>query len=295
MPELPEVETVRRHLQTVLPGLTLATVALRRADLRYPIPVAAVQALVGAQVCGIRRRAKYLLLDLSPPPGLSAQTALVHLGMSGRLFVEPLAEAAPPAWQTHEHWRWTLTGPQGARLLRYVDARRFGALDVHATADEAGHPLLAALGPEPFDSSGFSAKSMFAATRGLRSPVKAWLMDSHRVVGIGNIYASEACWRARIHPLRPATTLSEADCKALVTAARSVLEDAIAAGGSTLRDFVGGDAAPGYFQQSLDVYDRAGQACTRCTGDRRRKQVPVIERCVFANRATYFCTGCQKT
>lgn len=296
MPELPEVETVRRHLHAILPGHRIDRIELRRTALRYPIPVGAVQALAGHTVLSVRRRAKYLLIDLD---GADAQSvALVHLGMSGRLFAAAQPDHGTQAFERHEHWRLGLNAvaDSAVRLdLRYVDARRFGALDVFAAAAEPSHPLLAALGPEPLEA-GFCGAYMYAGTRGLRSAVKSWLMDGHRVVGIGNIYASEACWRAGVHPLGPAGDLDAARCDALVGAAQSVLRDAIAAGGSTLRDFVGGDSAPGYFQQSLDVYDRGGEPCTRCakaTGSSARPGSAVIERTVLANRATYFCAACQ--
>jgi len=285
MPELPEVETVRRHLDQHLPGQSIEVVDLRRSDLRYPIPVAAARDLVGSRIQAVRRRAKYLLIDCD-------QTiAMVHLGMSGRLFVEPEPEIAD-VWQKHEHWRLQLQGPHGRQRLRYVDARRFGALDVFPAREEAKHPLLRDLGPEPLGAD-FTGQGLFEASRNRRVAIKALLMDGHRVVGIGNIYASETCFRAQVHPLKWAGTVTEAQCARLVQCAKAVLEDAIAAGGSTLKDFVGGDSAPGYFQQQLDVYAREGEPCTRCGRDGRRKVVPLIERTVLANRATFFCSSCQ--
>jgi formamidopyrimidine-DNA glycosylase len=289
MPELPEVETVRRHLAQHLPGQRIDVVDLRRADLRYPIPMAAARDLAGRTILAVRRRAKYLLLDCERD-GAGSVVALVHLGMSGRLFVD--GESAQDDWQKHEHWRMLLTGPHGPQRLRYVDARRFGALDVFAREDEAGQALLKDLGPEPLGPD-FTAAGLHVACQESRVAIKGLLMDSHRVVGIGNIYASETCFRARVHPLRPADRVTEAECIRLVASARSVLEDAIAAGGSTLKDFVGGDAAPGYFQQQLDVYGREGEPCTRCGRDGRRKTVAIIERSVLNNRATFWCPACQ--
>lgn len=277
MPELPEVETVRRYLQQALPSRQIVDVALTRGDLRYPIPVEAVQALRGATFQAVRRRAKYLLCDLRAP-GQPDRVMLVHLGMSGRLFIDP---DAPLEWRKHEHWRLQLAP---AMWLRYVDARRFGALDVFETSHESSHPLLAALGPEPLEPA-FSAQHLLDVCRTRQVALKLVLMDQKNVVGIGNIYASEALFRARLHPLRPARSLERREAEALVTASREVLQDAIAAGGSTLRDFVSGDESPGYFQQRLDVYGRDGEPCHRC-GE------PVAH-AVLATRATYFCPQCQ--
>ena len=277
MPELPEVETVRRHLQRHLPQRQIAEVTLRRADLRYPIPVAAVEALRGATFLAVRRRAKYLLLDVAAP-GQADRVVLVHLGMSGRLFADV---QAPADWRKHEHWRLRLDPPL---WLRYVDARRFGALDVFARGQEATHPLLGALGPEPLDDA-FSAAYLLRACAGRQTPLKLVLLDQKHVVGIGNIYASEALHRARLHPLRPARTLQPAEAAALVAASRKVLRAAIDAGGTTLRDFVGGDESAGYFQQQLDVYGRAGQPCRGCGAP--------VQQCVLVGRATYFCGVCQ--
>jgi len=287
MPELPEVETVRRWLDGALPGASIEAVELRRPDLRYPIPVAAVHGLVGREVLAVRRRAKYLLLAFAPSE--TGPTLLVHLGMSGRLFVD-VADAAP-AWRLHEHARFRLRRGAEQIWLRYQDARRFGAIDVIDAGQ--GHKLLDALGLEPFDPA-FRAEGLYAVSRGLRSSVKALLMDSHRLVGVGNIYASEACWRARVHPARAAGTLTELDCAALVPAIRGVLQEAIDAGGTTLRDFVGGDANPGYFQQRLDVYARDGEPCGRCAASTPTGvEPPRIVRSVLANRATFHCPRCQ--
>ncbi len=282
MPELPEVETVRRHLELVLPGRLIVQMTFKRADLRYPMPVQALLGQVGARIGEVRRRAKYLLLQLE-----GAQV-LVHLGMSGRLFAQPGPE---PEWQKHEHWRWQLDGAVGDPLwLRYVDARRFGALDLLPPGE--AHPLLCDLGPEPL-SSEFSAGYLHSRCVGRQVPIKQLLMDGAVVVGIGNIYASETCFRARISPLRPAERVTLAECAELVQQAQAVLRDAIDAGGSTLRDFVGGNQAPGYFQQQLDVYQRHGQECNRCRELRLDAPVPQIVAARVGQRATFWCPRCQ--
>ncbi len=292
MPELPEVETVRRWLAPALTGGRLVDVTLRREDLRYPIPVRAVSGAVGGQITAVRRRAKYLLLDVDPGAGPTQDTEprsphvaslLIHLGMSGRCWLGA-AEDAPP-WRDHEHWRMAFDTPAGPQLLRYQDARRFGALDVVWSATP--HRLLTTLGPEPFDPAWTGAR-LYAETRGRRAAIKAVLMDAKRVVGVGNIYASEACWRARVHPLKPAGRVGRAACDRLVRSARDVLTEAIDAGGSTLKDFVGGDENPGYFQQRLDVYGRDGAPCHRC-GERSQ-----VTRTVLLARATFFCAACQR-
>lgn len=288
MPELPEVETVRCYLDQHLPGAVIAATALRRSDLRYPIPQKAVAGLVGGQLGRIQRRAKYLLLPVSAP-GHPERAALVHLGMTGRLFVDP-AGADEPEWRLHEHWRFLLRQPEGQRLwLRYVDARRFGALDVLQSDPDAGkaladHPLLAALGPEPLEAA-FDANCLLRAAQNKRLATKLLIMDGKVVVGVGNIYANEALFRAGIAPQRPAAELAEDDAQRLVAAIQAVLHEAIAQGGSTLRDFVSGDESPGYFQQRLAVYDRQGEACQVCSTP--------IARSVLGQRATYWCPACQ--
>ena len=280
MPELPEVETVRRFLQGRIPGQEIAEVTLFRPDLRYAMPVAALQQLVGHTFGEMGRRAKYLLLATADGP-----TVLVHLGMSGRLFVD-LSEATPER-RTHEHWRMRLQGRRGAQWLRYVDARRFGSLDV--VEEPLRHPLLKDLGPEPLGDT-FDGFLLQRACSGRHVAIKQLLMDPSVVVGIGNIYASETCYRAQVSPLRPAQSLTTEECNALVGCSRAVLEEAIAAGGSTLRDFAGGDEKPGYFQQRLDVYDRKGAACHRCTAS---GEVSLIVKAVVGQRATYWCPSCQ--
>ena len=277
MPELPEVETVRAGLALHLPGRRVRAVAFRRSDLRWPMPVRAVRALVGRRCGDVTRRAKYLLL------AFEAETLLlVHLGMTGRLFVDVVAPGARrPAWRKHEHWRIDF----GDRLLRFVDARRFGILDVVPAGQRRRHKLLAVLGPEPLTSR-FDADYLFERTRGRTAAVKTFLMDAGNVAGVGNIYASEACFRAAIRPQRAAGTLTERECAALVRGVRSVLRDAIRAGGTSMRDYVGVDEEAGMFGMLLSVYDRAGEPCKRCGH-------PVV-RTVDGARATFFCRSCQR-
>lgn len=288
MPELPEVETVRRYLDQRLPGAVIDATTLRRPDLRYPIPQEAVAALAGGALGPVQRRAKYLLLPVAAA-GQPERAVLVHLGMTGRLFVDDAGQVEPE-WRTHEHWRFLLTRPDGQQLwLRYVDARRFGALDVlhsdpAAEIALADHPLLAALGPEPLGEA-FGAGTLLQAGHNKRVAIKLLIMDGKVVVGVGNIYANEALFRARIAPQRPAMRLTADDAERLVTAIVQVLHEAIAQGGSTLRDFVSGDESPGYFQQRLSVYDRGGEPCVQC-------QTP-IARSVLGQRATYWCPTCQ--
>ena len=282
MPELPEVETVRAWLAPALKGATMKAVTFTRDDLRYPIPVARVRGAVGSHVVAVRRRAKYLLLDLQPVAGVGVETALlVHLGMSGRCWLDHQRE--PPPWRKHEHWRMEFERDGEPCWLRYQDPRRFGALDV--VDDPEGHRLLARLGPEPLSDS-WDGATLYQGTRRRKQAIKALLMDARQVVGVGNIYASEACWRAGVHPLRSATRVGRASCDRLVTGVKDVLEEAIAAGGSTLRDFVGGDQNPGYFQQRLDVYGRDGQPCNRCGTE--------VVKCTLLQRSTFYCPSCQR-
>lgn len=279
MPELPEVETVRAGAEPLLRGRRLLAVELRRDDLRWPIPKAGVRALVGRRCTAITRRSKYLLIrfDGAPRP-----VALVHLGMTGRLIVEPTTRKRPrPEWRLHEHWRWDF----GDRLVRFVDPRRFGALDVCDERDLAAHPRLASLGQEPLEP-GFDGAFLHRVSRRRRTAVKALLMDAHVLVGVGNIYASEACWRARVRPRRAAGSLTRSECDALATAVRSVLEDAIAAGGTSFRDYVGVAEDAGWFARELAVYERAGEPCPRCGAP--------VRRTVDGARSTYWCAGCQR-
>jgi len=270
MPELPEVETTRRGLETHITGREIAALRVRETRLRWPITAHVRPGVTGRRIERLERRAKYLLLRLDNG------CLIIHLGMSGSLRFLP--QAAEPG--KHDHYDIELTG---GGIVRYNDPRRFGSLH-YSTAPEA-HPLLAALGPEPL-SEAFDGRLLWQLSRGRRTAVKSFIMDSHVVVGVGNIYASEALFRAGIHPARPAGRISLARYEQLAAAIKAVLADAIRSGGTTLRDFVGGDGKPGYFRQSLAVYERAGEPC-RLSGH-------PIRRRVIGQRASYYCPGCQR-
>ena len=270
MPELPEVETTCRGVRPHVEGLAVSAVVVRDARLRQPVPASLAEEIVGRPLQAVRRRAKYLLFDFGHG------TVIVHLGMSGSLRVVEAARAPGK----HDHVDLVF----GAQALRLRDPRRFGL--VLWQAGEVGrHPLLARLGPEPL-SDDFDAAWLHRVTRGVRAPIKHVLMDNQRVVGVGNIYAAESLFRARIHPLEPAGRLGPQRCARLVEVVREVLQAAIAAGGSTLRDFVGGDGKAGYFQQQYFVYGREGEPCRVCATP--------IQRIVTGQRASCFCPRCQR-
>ena len=275
MPELPEVETTRRGLLPHVEGQRVAHVRLRRPDLRWPIPREVEELLPEQRIDAIRRRAKYLLLDTT------AGSALLHLGMSGSLRVLP--EDTPV--RAHDHVDIALVGEDGkpGRVLRFNDPRRFGCLLWQAPGEI--HPLLAGLGPEPL-SEAFDGNYLFELSRGRKVPVKTFLMDLSVVVGVGNIYAAEALFTAGISPLRPAGKVSRERYAALAEAVKAILAHAIARGGTTLRDFISPDGAPGYFEQELLAYGRGGQPCPRC--GRALKQASI------GQRATVWCGHCQK-
>lgn len=270
MPELPEVETTRRGIRPALVGQLVTGVVVRNARLRLPVPDDLGARMAGRVLCEVRRRAKYLLLDFD------GGSLIVHLGMSGSLRVVP--EGAP--FGSHDHVDVLF----GRQTLRLRDPRRFGLLTWHE-GNPLDHPLLVHLGPEPLES-GFGGALLHRITRGLRVPVKQALMDSKRVVGVGNIYASESLFRARIHPLTPAGRIGLQRYGRLADAIRETLTDAIRAGGSTLRDYVGGDGRAGYFQQQYFVYGRDGEPCRVCAAP--------IDRRVVAQRATFWCPRCQR-
>jgi formamidopyrimidine-DNA glycosylase len=234
------------------------------------VPADLAVLLGGRRLLSVSRRAKYLLF------GFDHGSLIVHLGMSGSLRV---VQANEPAG-VHDHVDLVF----GERALRLRDPRRFGMV-VWQPGDAAGHPLLARLGPEPLDEA-FNGAWLYQVSRGLRAPIKHVLMDGHKVVGVGNIYASESLFRAHIHPLEQAGRIGLPRCERLAEAVKETLQAAIAAGGSTLRDFVGGDGQPGYFQQQYFAYGRDGEACRVCGGD--------IHRVVSGQRATYFCPVCQR-
>lgn len=269
MPELPEVETTCRGIRPVLTGRSASGCIIRNGRLRMPVPQALAERIAGRRLEAVGRRAKYLLLRFDEG------TVIVHLGMSGSLRVVDAAAPVGP----HDHVDLLF----GEIALRLRDPRRFGLM-LWQDGDPATHPLLAGLGVEPLED-GFDGDWLHAATRGLRTPVKLAIMDARRVVGVGNIYASESLFRAGIHPLTPAGAIGRARCARLAAAIRETLSDAIAAGGSSLRDFVGGDGKSGYFQQQYFVYGRDGMGCRVCGG--------VIERAVVGQRSTFWCARCQ--
>jgi formamidopyrimidine-DNA glycosylase len=279
MPELPEVEVTRRALAPYVEGLAVDTVDVRDRRLRWPVPARLGRTLAGRPLLALDRRGKYLLWRF--PHG----TLISHLGMSGswRLHLD-----TPPAPGTHDHADIAFRVEYGPRrVARLTDPRRFGALLWHPASrgDPARHPLLADLGIEPFDPR-FDAVFLHAATRGRRTAIKQVLLSGDIVVGVGNIYASESLFRAGIHPAMPAVRLSRARCERLVHAIRAVLGEAIEAGGSTLRNFIGADGSAGYFTLSARVYDRAGQPCKVCGAP--------IRRLLQGQRATFFCPRCQR-
>lgn len=270
MPELPEVETTRRGLLPKVVGRTIQRVVVRDARLRWPVPADLPARLEGRRVEGISRRGKYLLFDCGEGH------LLVHLGMSGSLRV--LARPEPP--RQHDHVDLEL---DDRSLVRLTDPRRFGAVLWAGKRPEA-HALLRDLGPEPFGGD-FSGRHLYDRSRGRQVAVKQFLMDAHTVTGIGNIYASEALFHAGIHPSRAAGRIALARYDRLAGAIRDTLQRALAAGGSTLRDFVGSDGKPGYFQHESAVYDRENEACRNCGTS--------IRACRHGARSTYFCPRCQ--
>ena len=271
MPELPEVETTRRGLEPLLIGRSVQAVKVHNRSLRWPVPHGLGKTLTGQTFLAIGRRSKYLLATL--PQG----TLILHLGMTGHLRV---VQAGEPR-KKHDHVELLL---DDGRALRFNDSRRFGAI-LWTKDDPFAHPLLKALGPEPFDAA-FTADYLAARAKGRVVAVKPFLMDAHTVVGVGNIYASEALFRAGIDPRRPAGKVSRAAFQRLTVAVREVLSEAIAAGGTTIRDFMSSDGEPGYFRISLRVYGRGGEACVTCGAPIRQIRL--------GQRSTFFCARCQK-
>lgn len=283
MPELPEVETVRRGLTPVMEGQVIARATVNRPDLRWPFPPDMAARLSGQRVTALRRRSKYILADLT-----SGESLLIHLGMSGRMLVsgDPLGRFVHdhPAPEKHDHVVLDMEG--GARIT-FNDPRRFGAMDLLPTVTAEAHPLLARLGPEPLGNA-FNEPYLVAALKGRNTPIKSALLDQRIVAGLGNIYVCEALFRARISPLRRAGALSAKRAAALVPIIRAVLADAITAGGSSLRDFRQADGELGYFQHSFDVYGREGEPCrsSGCKGH--------IARVTQAGRSSFYCPQCQR-
>jgi formamidopyrimidine-DNA glycosylase len=283
MPELPEVETVRRGLLPVMEGAVIARAEVNRPDLRWPLPVGMAERLTGRRVIALRRRSKYILADLD-----SGETLLIHLGMSGRMLISGVMlgqfHHEHPAPQKHDHVVLHMTG--GARIT-FNDARRFGAMDLMPTDRALEHPLLAGLGPEPFGND-FNEPYLAQRLKGRRTPIKAALLDQRIVAGLGNIYVAETLYRARISPLRLAGDLKSRAVTALVPTIREVLAEAIEAGGSSLRDFRQANGELGYFSKHFQVYDREGQPCETpgCKG--------MVTRTVQSGRSSFWCPACQR-
>ena len=280
MPELPEVETTRRGIEPHLRGRTIAAVTVRQPKLRWPVPAELPQRLVGQRIERVERRAKYLLLPFPASVTKRDQQGgalLLHLGMSGSLRIIDAAE--PP--MAHDHLDIALDSGQALRL---TDPRRFGAA-LWIEDEPLAHPLLAALGPEPL-SDAFDGDYLFERSRGRSAPIKTFLMDGHVVVGVGNIYANEALFAAGIRPDRAAGRVSRERYGRLADAVKRILAHAIQRGGTTLRDFVGGDGKPGYFQQELSAYGRGGQPCKVC----RTELIEVR----LGQRSTVYCRVCQR-
>jgi formamidopyrimidine-DNA glycosylase len=271
MPELPEVETTLRGIEPHVTGRRIAALTVREPRLRWPVPETVGAAVAGQRIRGARRRAKYLLLDLE------RGSLILHLGMSGSLRVLP---AESPV-QAHDHVDLVL---DSGLALRFNDPRRFGSV-LWTVGDPLRHPLLARLAPEPLDPE-FNGAYLVRAAAKRKVAIKQLLMNSQVVVGVGNIYASEALFRARIHPRRAAGRLGEARMRKLAAAIKRVLTLAIRVGGTTLRDYVGADGTPGYFRQKLYVYERTGKPCRVC-GTK-------IRQFTQGQRSTYYCPHCQR-
>lgn len=287
MPELPEVETVRRGLEPALVGRRIVRAQARRPDLRFPLPEGFAERLTGASVLGLDRRAKYLRARLD-----TGETLACHLGMSGRFTVRLPDRTLQPGAFHHEvgadpaHTHVVLETDQGVRI-EYADPRRFGYMDLIPTEALEAHPYFASLGPEPL-GNGFHAGHLAAAFAGRSQPVKAALLDQRIVAGLGNIYVCEALHRAGISPVRAAGRIGKARLERLVREVRAVLEAAIEAGGSTLRDYAQADGELGYFQHAFRVYDREGAPCLTpgCRG--------AVRRMVQGGRSTFWCGLCQR-
>jgi len=275
VPELPEVETTRRGIAPHVIGRRVTGVLLRRPDLRWPIPAEITTQLPGQRIDAVERRAKYLLLHTA------AGSALLHLGMSGVLRVLPPDAPAGP----HDHVDMSLerTATQGPRLLRFTDPRRFGCLLWQPPGQT--HELLAKLGPEPLTDA-FDGDLLWHRSRGRTAAVKLFLMDNAIVVGVGNIYASEALFAAGIDPRRAAGTVSRARYARLAVEVKRILAWAIERGGTTLRDFISPDGAPGYFFRELNVYGRQGEPCHVCGTP--------IRQVTLGQRSTFWCPRCQR-
>ena len=297
MPELPEVETVRRGLAPVLEGRRIVSAEARRPDLRWPLPERFTERLAGRQVAGLGRRAKYLTADLEPTADAVAEVLVMHLGMSGSFRIEEADSSQAPGSfhlarnrdESHDHVVFQIQG--GTRII-YNDPRRFGAMLLIPRADLPQHPLFRGLGPEPLGNA-FDADHLARALSARRTSMKAALLDQKVVAGLGNIYVCEALHRSLISPFRLAMTLAGTggratkQAKLLATSIRAVLEEAIVAGGSSLRDHSQVNGSLGYFQHRFRVYDREGAPCPTpgCTG--------IVSRAVQNGRSTFYCSACQ--
>lgn len=274
MPELPEVETTKRGIEPHLQSNTIESIVIRQPKLRWPIPTEIVEKVANQSVQGVSRRGKYIAIHLE------TGSIIIHLGMSGSLYL--VEKDSPPLFHDHvdfhlaEKW-W----------LRYTDPRRFGCILWHdkSAGDWLSHPLLASLGPEPLTDA-FNAEYLAAKAKGKTQAVKTFIMDSKQVVGVGNIYANEALFMAGIDPHKAAGKIKLAKFVLLVESIKSVLSKAIDQGGTTLKDFIGGDGKPGYFKQSLNVYGRAGKACNICHATLKESRL--------GQRSTVSCPNCQK-
>jgi formamidopyrimidine-DNA glycosylase len=275
MPELPEVETVRRGLELKISGRRIIRAELRRPDLRRPFPPGLAVRLDGARIGALRRRGKYILIELDEDALL-----LLHLGMSGRVTV---GSGTPPAGR-HDHVLLTL---DDGTVIRFTDARRFGTIDYVRRDEAARHPLLAGLGPEPL-GDGFDGAYLASRLAGKLTPIKSALIDQRIVAGLGNIYACEALYHARLSPRRYAASVGSRRAERLVAAIRAVLRDAIAAGGSSLRDYVQADGELGYFQHHWAVYGREGEPCPGCDC------AEGVRRIVQSGRSTFYCAKRQR-
>lgn len=274
MPELPEVETVMRGLATQLEGKRIERVEPMREGLRFPFPERLVELLEGQRIVLLARRSKYILCELE-----NGWQLLLHLGMSGKILVypEPRQEL-----KKHDH---LLIWLEGGTEIAFNDARRFGIVDLIKPKQIASHPLLSHLGPEPLENE-FTPAYLYAALKKRSMAIKPALMDAKLVVGVGNIYASEALFKAGIAPVKKANTISKKQCEILVTCIQEVLRDAIRSGGSTLRDYVRSSGDVGYFQHQFKVYGREKEPCLICSSS--------IERIVQTGRSSFYCPSCQK-
>ncbi len=283
MPELPEVETVRRGLAPVMEGAVITRADVNRPDLRWPFPAQMADRLTGQKVLGLRRRSKYILADLA-----NGESLLIHLGMSGRMLISGHRVGDfhhdHPASAKHDHVVFHMDS--GARVT-FNDARRFGAMDLMPTSGQEDHWLIRDLGPEPLGNA-FNEDYLVAALKGRNTPIKSALLDQRIVSGLGNIYVCEVLFRAGIHPKRKAGRIAGTRVAGLVPIIRTVLEEAIAAGGSSLRDYRQADGDLGYFQHGFQVYDREGEPCV--TPDCNR----LIARIVQSGRSSFFCPTCQR-